>query len=165
MDTSTFCNSTSTSALVKLGLCLLDRCSLSALTWLAFELHLRGFGRFRLHTSLRLRALIRSWRGVYVCKSRCTRTRFQFKKPHSGEHSWEHFGCVWMHFQAFMNLAEICFLLWFPKSVRNISEETPENVREWGPLLTCVLTSLMFCRNSLTPAWTCRKLSKTTWPD
>ena len=25
--------------------------------------------------------------GVYVCKSRCTRTRVQFKNPHSGEHS------------------------------------------------------------------------------
>ena len=32
MDTSTFCNSTSTSALVKLGLHLLDRCSLYNLT-------------------------------------------------------------------------------------------------------------------------------------
>src|SRR4029434_7035192 len=26
-------------------------------------------------------------RGMYVCKSRCTRTRVQFKNPHSGEHS------------------------------------------------------------------------------
>ena len=79
MDTSTSCNSTSTSALVKLDLRLLDRCSLSALTWLAYELLSCRFGRFWLHTSVRLRALIRSWQGVYVCKSRCTRTRVQFK--------------------------------------------------------------------------------------
>src|SRR4029434_7056158 len=84
MDTYSSCNSTSTSALVKLDLRLLDQCSLSALTGLAFELPLCGYGRFRLHTSLLWRALIRSWRGVYVCKSRCTRTRFQFKKTLSG---------------------------------------------------------------------------------
>src|SRR4029434_6716953 len=112
MDTSTSCNSTSTSAPVKLDLRLLDRCSLSALTPLAYELLSCRFGRFRLHTLLRLRALIRSWRGVYVCKSRCTRTRVQFKNPHSGEHWGAHFGCVRTHFQAFMNQAEIFFLRW-----------------------------------------------------
>src|SRR4029434_8077169 len=106
MDTSTSCNSTSTSAPVKLDLRLLDRCSLSALTPLAYELLSCRFGQFRLHTSLRLRALIRSWRGVYVYKSRCTRTHFQFKKPLPGEHSSEHFCCVGTHFQAFMNPAE-----------------------------------------------------------
>src|SRR4029434_8284281 len=107
MDTSTSCNSTSTSAPVKLDLRLLDRCSLSALTPLAYELLSCRFGRFRLHTLLRLCALIRSWQGVYLCKSRCTRTRVQFKNPHSGEHCREHFICVRTHFQAFMNLAEI----------------------------------------------------------
>src|SRR4029434_11113111 len=112
MDTSTSCDSTSTSAPVKLDLHLLDRCPLSALTWLAFGLLSRGFGRFRLHTSLRLRALIRSWQGVYLCKSRCTRTRVQFKNPHSGEHCREHFGCVRTHFQPFMNQAESFFLRW-----------------------------------------------------
>src|SRR4029434_7568604 len=78
-----------------------------------YELLSCRFGRFRLHTSLRLRALIRSWQGVYVCKSWCTRTRFQFKKPLPGEHSSEHFCCLRTHFQAFMNLAEIFFLRWF----------------------------------------------------
>src|SRR4029434_6566040 len=113
MDISTSCNSTSTSAPVKLDLRLLDRRPLSALTWLAFDLLSHGFGRFRLHTSLRVRALIRSWAGVYLCKSRCTRARFQFKKPHLGEHSLEHFCCVRTHFQAFMNLADMFFLRWF----------------------------------------------------
>ena len=42
MDTSTSCNSTSTSAPVKLDLHLLDRCPLSALTWLAFDLLVSG---------------------------------------------------------------------------------------------------------------------------
>src|SRR4029434_10961776 len=78
----------------------------------------RGFGRFRLYTSLRLCELIRSWRGVYVCKSRCTRTRFQFQKPRPGEHSSEHIGCVRTHFQAFMNQAEIFSDFGLPKSVR-----------------------------------------------
>src|SRR4029434_5541034 len=78
----------------------------------------RGFGRFRLYTSLRLCELIRSWRGVYVCKSRCTRTRFQFQKPRPGEHSSEHFCCVRTHFQAFMNQAEIFSDFGLPKSVR-----------------------------------------------
>src|SRR4029434_6604924 len=91
MDTSTSCNSTSTSAPVKLDLRLLEQCSLSALT---------------------LRALIRSWQGMYVCKSRCKRTRVQFKNPHSGEHCREHFRCERTHFQAFMNQAEIFFLRW-----------------------------------------------------
>src|SRR4029434_660696 len=116
MDTSTSCNSTSTSAPVKLDLHLLDRCPLSALTWLAFDLLSRGFGRFRLHTSLRLRALIRSWQGVYVCKFRSMRTRFQFKKTLPGEHSPEHFCCVGPHFQAFRNLADVFFLRCFSEA-------------------------------------------------
>src|SRR4029434_2639443 len=37
-----------------------------------------------------VRALIRSWRGVFVCKFRSTRTRFQFKKTLPVEHSLEH---------------------------------------------------------------------------
>src|SRR4029434_4441081 len=43
-----------------------------------------------LHTVLWLQALIRSWRGVYVCKCRCTRTPVNLRIsgiPHSGEHS------------------------------------------------------------------------------
>src|SRR4029434_634243 len=111
MDTSTSCNSTSTSAPVKLDLRLLDWCSLST-----FELLSHGFGRFRLHTSLRLRALIRSWWGVYVCKFRSTRTCFQFKKTLPVEHSSEHFCCVGTHFQAFMNLADVFFLLCFSEA-------------------------------------------------
>ena len=66
--------------------------------------------------SLRLRALIRCWRGVYVCKSRCTRTRFQFKKTLPGEHSSEHFWCVGTHVQAFMNLVEVFFLRCFSQA-------------------------------------------------
>ena len=66
--------------------------------------------------SLRLRALIRCWRGVYVCKSRCTRTRFQFKKTLPGEHSSEHFCCVGTHVQAFMNLVEVFFLRCFSEA-------------------------------------------------
>src|SRR4029434_6343382 len=97
MDTSTSCNSTSTSAPVKLDLRLLDWCSLST-----FELLSHGFGRFRLHTSLRLRALIRSWWGVYVCKFRCTSTRVQFKKTLAScsrmysvdSDCTRHYGCV-----------------------------------------------------------------------
>ena len=116
MDTSSSCNSTSTSALVKLDLRLLDRYSLSALTWLAYELLSRGLGRFRQHTSLWLRALIRSWQGVYVCKFRSTRTRFQFKKTLPGEHSSEHFCCVGTHVQAFMNLVEVFFLRCFSEA-------------------------------------------------
>src|SRR4029434_5326292 len=80
---------------------------------LVYELFSCRFGRFRLHTSLRLRALISSCQGVYVCKFRSTRTRFQFKKPLPGEHNSEHFCCLRTHFQAFMNLAEIFFLRWF----------------------------------------------------
>src|SRR4029434_9913010 len=116
MDTSTSCNSTSTSAPVKLDLRLLDRCSLSALTPLAYELLSCRFGRFRLHTSLRLRALIRSWQGVYVCKFRRTRTRFQFKKTLPGEHSPENFCCVGPYFQACMNLADVFCLRCFSEA-------------------------------------------------
>src|SRR4029434_8258975 len=120
MDTSTFCDSTSTPAPVKLGLRLLT-CAPPGFAFrfdmtvdcVAYELLSCRFGRFRLHTSLRLRALIRSWQGVYVCKSRCTRTRFQFKKPHSGEHSSEPLSCVRKPFRAFINPAEVFFLRWF----------------------------------------------------
>src|SRR4029434_108731 len=111
MDTSTFCNSTSTSAPVKIGLRLLA----SALPVFAFRfdmilISLKLLSHCLcilciLHTSLRLRALIRSWQGVYVCKFRSTRTRFQFKKTLPGEHSPENFCCVGTHFQAFMNLS------------------------------------------------------------
>src|SRR4029434_4990010 len=69
-----------------------------------------------LRTSLRLRALIRSWQGVYVCKFRSTRTRFQFKKTLSGEHSPENFCCVGPHFQACMNLADVFCLRCFSKA-------------------------------------------------
>ena len=94
------------------------RCSasLSTLTWLVYELLSCRFGRFRLHTSLRLRALIRSWRGVYVCKFRSTRTRFQFKKTLPVEHSSEHFCCVGTHFQAFMNLSDVFSLRCFSEA-------------------------------------------------
>src|SRR4029434_4029209 len=85
---------------------------------LAYELLLCRFGQFRLHTSLWLRALISSWRGVYVCKSRCTRTRFQFKKTLPGEHSSEHFCCVGTHFQAFMNPVEVFVLRCFSKACK-----------------------------------------------
>src|SRR4029434_776419 len=95
MDTSSSCNSTSTSAPVKLDLRLLEQCSLSALT---------------------LRALIRSWQGMYVCKSRCARTRFQFKKTLPGEHSPENFYCVGPHFQACMNLADVFCLRCFSEA-------------------------------------------------
>src|SRR4029434_6128763 len=57
--------------------------------------------------SLRLRALMRCWQGVYVCKFRSTRTRFQFKKTLPGEHSPENFCCVGPHFQACMHLADV----------------------------------------------------------
>src|SRR4029434_9167762 len=86
-----------------------------------YELLSCRFGRFRLHTSLRLRALIRSWQGVYVCKFRSTRTRFQFKKTLPGEHSSEHFCCLRTHFQAFMNLAEMFFLRWFSEVRKKLS--------------------------------------------
>ena len=89
---------------------------LSALTWLVYELLSCRFGRFRLHTSLRLRALIRSWQGVYVCKFRSTRTRFQFKKTLPGEHSPENFCCVGPHFQACMNLADVFCLRCFSEA-------------------------------------------------
>src|SRR4029434_4018378 len=123
MDTSTFCDSTSTSAPVKLGLHLLT-CAPPAFAFrfdmtvdcVALELLSRGFGRFRLHTSLRLRALIRSWQGVYVCKFRSTRTRFQFKKTLPGEHSPENFCCVGPHFQACMNLADVFCLRCFSEA-------------------------------------------------
>src|SRR4029434_4024824 len=106
MDTSTSCNSTSTSAPVRLDLRLLDRCSLSALTLVDSV----DFDCTRYYGWVPLGAL--SWRGVYLCKSRCTRTRVQFKNPHSGEHCREHFGCVRTHFQPFMNQAESFFLRW-----------------------------------------------------
>src|SRR4029434_10191865 len=70
----------------------------------------------RLQTSLRLRALIRSWRGVYVCKFRSTRTRFQFKKTLPVEHSSEHFCCLGPHFQACMNLADVFCLRCFSEA-------------------------------------------------
>src|SRR4029434_6854782 len=143
MDTSTSCNSTSTSAPVKLDLRLLDRCSLSALTPLAYELLLCRFGRFRLHTSLRLRALIRSWRGVYICNSRCTRTRFQFKKTLPGKLSSEHFCCVGTHFQAFMNLAEVFFLRCFSE-VRK--KHFRRNFRKCSRMRPNVFISLFSCR-------------------
>src|SRR4029434_6462832 len=118
MDTSTSCKSTSTSAPVKLGLCLLDQCSLCHFDMILISLKLLScrFGRFRLHTSLRLRALIRSWQGVYVCKFRRTRTRFQFKKTLPGEHSPENFCCVGPHFQACMNLADVFCLRCFSEA-------------------------------------------------
>src|SRR4029434_10606782 len=117
MDTSTFCNSTSTSAPVKLGLRLLDRCSFSCFDMtVTFKVLSCGFCRFRLHTSLRLRALARSWQGVYVCKFRSTRTRFQFKKTLPGEHSPENFCCVGPHFQACMNLADVFCLRCFSEA-------------------------------------------------
>ena len=104
-----------------------------------YELLSRGFGRFRLHTSLQLRVLIRSWRGVYVCKSRCTRTRFQFKKTLPGEHSSEHFCCVGTHVQAFMNLVEVFFLRCFSeackkhfrRNFRKCSRMRPNNLTDW----------------------------------
>src|SRR4029434_254991 len=142
MHTSTSCNSTSTSAPVKLDLRLLERCTLSALTCLAFELHSRGFDRVRLSTSLRLCALIRSWRGVYVCKFRCTRTRIQFKKPLPGEHSSEHFCCVRTHFQASMNSADMFFLRCFfevrkkhfRRNFRKCSRMRPNIIRKPYPV-------------------------------
>src|SRR4029434_5611821 len=75
-----------------------------------------GLGRIRQHTSLRLRALIMSWRGVYVCKFRSTRTGFQLKKNLPVEHSSEHFCCVGTHFEAFMNLADVFCLRWFSEA-------------------------------------------------
>src|SRR4029434_9265529 len=116
MDTSTSCNSTSTSAPVQLDLRLLDRRSHSPWTCLAYELLSCRFGQFRLHTSLWLRALIRSWQGVYVCKFRSTRTRFQFKKTLPGEHSPENFCCVGPHFQACMNLSDVFCLRCFSEA-------------------------------------------------
>src|SRR4029434_10092155 len=123
MDTSTFCDSTSTSAPLKLGLRLLT-CTPPVYAFrfdmtvdcVAFELLSCRFGRFRLHTSLRLRALIRSCRGVYVCKFRGMRTRFQFNKTLPVEHSSEHFCCVGTHFQAFMNLLDVFFLRCFSEA-------------------------------------------------
>src|SRR4029434_6646913 len=112
MDTFSFCHSTSTAAPMKLGLRLLTCAPLVfafrfdltvdcvAFAWILSIL--------TAHVTM-LRALIRSWRGVYVCESRCTRTRVQFKNPHSWEHWGEYFGCVRTHFQAFMNQAEIFF--------------------------------------------------------
>src|SRR4029434_6733321 len=60
--------------------------------------------------------LIRSWRGVYLCKFRSTRTRFQLKKTLPVEHTSEHFCCVGTHFQAFMNLADVFFLRCFSEA-------------------------------------------------
>src|SRR4029434_5310293 len=81
-----------------------------------YELLSCRIGRFRLHTSLWLRALIRSWQGVYVCKFRSTRTRFQFKKTLPREHSPENFCCVGPHFQACMNLADVFCLRCFSEA-------------------------------------------------
>src|SRR4029434_9148917 len=83
---------------------------------LVYELLSCRFGRFRLHTSLRLCALISSCRGVYVCKFRSTRTRFQFRKTLPVEHSSEHFGCIGTHFQAFMNLVDVFSLRCFSEA-------------------------------------------------
>src|SRR4029434_11136037 len=112
MDTFTSCNSTSTSAPVKLDLHLLVLAFRFDMTRLRVAF-VCGLGRIRQHTSLRLRALIMSWRGVYVCKFRSTRTGFQLKKNLPVEHSSEHFCCVGTHFEAFMNLADVFFLRWF----------------------------------------------------
>src|SRR4029434_5054459 len=79
MDISTSCNSTSTSAPVKLDLRLLDRCSLSALTRIAYELLTRGSGRIRLHTSLWLRALIRSWEACMYANSGARECAFNLR--------------------------------------------------------------------------------------
>src|SRR4029434_1309182 len=117
-----------------------------------YELFSCRFGRFRLHTSLRLRALIRSWQGVYVCKFRSTRTRFQFKKTLPGEHSPENFCCVGPHFQAFMNLADVfslrCFSearkKHFRRNFRKCSRMRPNEVvpREW---LLYSSTGFVYC--------------------
>src|SRR4029434_1168022 len=88
----------------------------TALTCLVYEVCACRVGRFRLHTSLWLRAPIRSWQGVYVCKFRSTRTRFQFKKTLPGEHSPEHFCCVGPHFQACINLADVFCLRCFSEA-------------------------------------------------
>ena len=68
------------------------------------------------YTSLLLRGLIRSCWGVYVCKFRSTRTRFQLKHFFPGEHSSENFCCVGTHFKAFMNLADVFFLRFFSEA-------------------------------------------------
>src|SRR4029434_3611211 len=109
MDTSTSCNSTSTSAPVKLELRLLYRCSLSAFRFdmtrfrVAF-VWIRSIPTAHVTT---VTCPYNELSGVYVCTFRCTRTRFQFKKPLPGEHSSEHFYCLRTHFQAFMNLVDI----------------------------------------------------------
>src|SRR4029434_3530787 len=110
------------------------------------------FGRFRLHTSLRLRALIRSWQGVYVCKFRSTRTRFQFKKTLPGEHSPENFCCVGPHFQACMNLADVFCLRCFSEARK---KHFRRNFRKFSRMRAIVLSSRQFRTLHLTPH---------TWP-
>src|SRR4029434_606951 len=88
MDTSTFCNSTSTSAPVKLGLRLLCLPVFTGSILISLKLLLRCL--WSVH-KLQLHALIRSWRSVSVCKFRYMRARFQLRT----------------HCQAFMNPAEI----------------------------------------------------------
>lgn len=65
----TFCNSICISAPVKLGL--------FTPPVLALRFHMIWNG-WIVHASLQLNALIRSRRGVSVCKSKCTRRRLQF---------------------------------------------------------------------------------------
>src|SRR4029434_1051954 len=120
MDTSTFCNSTSTSAPVKLGLRL--PVLVFRFDMILISLKLLSRCLWRVH-NLMIHPLICSCRCVSVCKFMCMRTLFQFKKTLPGEHSSEHFCCVGTHFQAFMNPVEVFFL-------RCFSEETSENVRE-----------------------------------
>ena len=123
---------------------------LSALTWLVYELLSCRFGRFRLHTSLRLRALIRSWQGVYVCKFRSTRTRFQFKKTLPGEHSPENFCCVGPHFQACMNLADVFCLRCFSEARK---KHFRRNFRKCSRMRAIVLKGWI-CEKSLVIAFT-----------
>ena len=131
----------------------------TALTWLVYELLSCRFGRFRLHTSLRLRALIRSWQGVYVCKFRSTRTRFQFKKTLPVEHSPEHFCCIGTHFQAFMNLSDVFFLRCFSearkkpfrRNFRKCSRMRPIDV--WNGVL--FMSSFVVQKQMATAAFCC----------
>src|SRR4029434_10431127 len=76
MDPSTSCNSTSTSAPVKLGLRLPVLAFRFDMILISLKLLLRCL--WSVYT-LQLHALIRSGRGVSVCKFRCMRTRVQFK--------------------------------------------------------------------------------------
>ena len=120
----------------------------TALTWLVYELLSCRFGRFRLHTSLRLRALIRSWQGVYVCKFRSTRTRFQFKKTLPGEHSPENFCCVGPHFQACMNLADVFCLRCFSEARK---KHFRRNFRKCSRMRAIVISN----GNVLISPWNC----------